>query len=116
MPVFFSVYVYMTVTPTVTAVVGDAPFVRESAGVCVSVTNVLAELDVWLPPVADAVFVIEPRFRSAWVTIYVPVQEVVPPAASGLVAPEQSTVATLLSVTVKGPLIDEVLLLCRVYV
>ena len=67
-------------------------------------------------PVAVAVFVTMPAVTSAAVTVYLAVQLVVAPAASGPVPHGKGvpagyemprTTTGLLSVTVKGPAIDE---------
>ena len=74
LPVFFTVYVYVTVCPTVATDVGLADLATVNAGLCVAVTvavdggEVVAGPDGGVP-VAVAESLIDPLFRSACVTV-----------------------------------------------
>lgn len=90
---------------------GDPLTVADNAGVCVIATlavTVLEEIGEPLFAAACAeLLIVPPASRSAWVTVYVPVQLIVPPAAN--VVDGQVTVI-LLSVTLNEFAVNSLLL------
>jgi hypothetical protein len=88
LPVFFTVKVYGIDAPRAETLAVVVALTMVSAGPCtagtVTVFDDVGAMAIPLGgvPTTEAVFTIEPALRSAWVTVWVPVQTVEAPGAS----------------------------------